>query len=279
MMREIGDEMQAASGALCPSSSQSEDGVKILDLCMAPGGYTASALKYNPTAKAVGITLPPDRGGHEVLLKSNRSTVLRYDITMFAKEFGVDEVPCTHPGHDSFSLERPFIGQTFTLVICDGQVLRTHKRPDYREPTEANRLVSSQLIFALQRIQHGGTLIILLHKIESLDTIELLYLISQFSDVEVFKPLRKHAVRSTFYLIAKNVQPDVEPAIMAVTAWKKAWWNATFGGEQGLGARRLEIDDGYAQGIIDSFGDKFTALARPIWRIQANALKRSLFTR
>jgi hypothetical protein len=59
---------------------------------MAPGGHTASALNCNPTAKAIGITLPPDKEGHEVFLNSYRSTVLYYDITMFAKEFGVDEV-------------------------------------------------------------------------------------------------------------------------------------------------------------------------------------------
>ncbi len=270
--------MQVATGAFS-QNNRSEDGIKILDLCMAPGGYTASALKYNPTAKAIGITLPPDTGGHEVLLNSYRSTVIYHDITMFAKEFGTEEIPRTHPGRDSFSLERPFINQRFDFVICDGQVLRTHDRPEYRERTEANRLTSSQLILALQRIRPGGTLIMLLHKIESLDTMELLYLFSQFSNIEVFKPLRKYAIRSTFYLIAKNVQPSVESARVAVSAWKKAWWNATFGGEQGVGARRLEIDDKYAQEIIESFGDKFTTLARPVWKIQADALSRTDFTR
>ncbi|KAG9240917.1 hypothetical protein BJ878DRAFT_545761 [Calycina marina] len=278
MMQEIGDEMQAATGAFC-QNNRSEDEVGILDLCMVPGGYTGSALKYNPTAKAAGITLPPDKGGHEVLLNSYRSTVLYHDITIFAKEFGVDEAPCTHPRHDSFSLERPFIDQRFDFVMCDGQVLRTHKRPEYRERTEATRLTSSQLILALQRIRHGGTLIILLHKIEALDIMELLHLFSQFSDIEVFKPLRKHAIRSTFYPIAKNVQPSVESARVAVISWKKAWWNATYGGEQGVGAQRLVIDNKYAQGIIDSFGDRFTTLARPVWKIQADALSRTDFTR
>lgn len=155
-------------------------------------------------------------------------------------------VPCTHPEHDSFSLERPLINQRFDFVICDGQVLRTHMRPEYRERTEASRLTSAQLILALQRIRDGGTLVILWHKIESLDTMELLYIFSQFSDIEVFKPLRKHAIRSTFDLIAKNVQPSVESANVAVIAWKKAWWNATFGGQQGEGARRLGMDEKYA---------------------------------
>lgn len=44
-----------------------------------------------------------------------------------------------------------------------------------------------------------------------------------------------------------------------------------------MGAPRLEIDDTYAQGIIDAFGDRFTTLARPIWKIQADALSRSVF--
>ncbi|OBT58261.1 hypothetical protein VE04_01547 [Pseudogymnoascus sp. 24MN13] len=177
---------------------------------------------------------------------------------MFAKEFGVDEVPCTHPGHDSFSLERPFINQRFDFVICDGQLT-------------ANSSVAAHPTW--RDISH------LLHKIEALDTMELLYLFSQFSDIEVFKPLRKHAIRSTFYLIAKNVQPSVESARVAVIAWKKAWWNATFGGEQGVGAQRLDKDDKYAQAIIDSFGDRLTTLARPVWKIQADALSsRTNFT-
>lgn len=132
---------------------------------------------------------------------------------MFAKEFGVDEVPCTHPGHDSFSLERPFINQRFDFVICDGQVLRTHKRPEYRERTEANRLTSSQLILALQRIRHGGTLVILLHKIEALDTMELLYLFSHTQHPHApaaarqQRPFRQRAVATTSRHLEYRVTP------------------------------------------------------------------------
>jgi hypothetical protein len=87
MMQEIGNEMQEATGALSQKSRTSED-FEILDLCMAPGGYTASALQHNPTAKAVGITLPPDQGGHQVLLDSPHSCVFYHDITMFANDPG-----------------------------------------------------------------------------------------------------------------------------------------------------------------------------------------------
>ncbi|KAE8444544.1 hypothetical protein EG329_014468 [Mollisiaceae sp. DMI_Dod_QoI] len=189
VMQQIGDELQEKTKALTLTNTSS-DGIRILDLCMAPGGYTASALKYNPNATAVGITLPPDQGGHQVLLKSPRSSVIYHDITMFASEFGIDQVPATHPEYNSFSKERPFLNQRFDLVFCDGQVLRTHQRPMYRDQHEASRLTLSQLILALQRIRQGGTLIMLLHKIEAWTTIELLYRFSQFASIEVFKPGR-----------------------------------------------------------------------------------------
>ncbi|KAF2003881.1 hypothetical protein P154DRAFT_428146, partial [Amniculicola lignicola CBS 123094] len=82
---------------------------KILDLCIAPSSYTASALKYNPIGKVIRITLPLDKGGYKVYLKSDWSTVLYYDIIIFAKEFSVDKVPNIYLEHNSFSLERPFI--------------------------------------------------------------------------------------------------------------------------------------------------------------------------
>lgn len=142
MMRDIGNEMQAKTNAIAQLYELGGE-VKILDLCMVPGGYTDSALKFNPTATACGITLPPDQGGHELLLQSSRSKVLFVDITMLAQEMGVDEVPPTHPEQAQFLGDRPYLGQVFHLVFCDGQVLRTHQRAEHRERQEALRLTVS----------------------------------------------------------------------------------------------------------------------------------------
>ena len=252
-MQEIGDEMQGCTRALCPPSN-SAGNITILDLCMAPGGYTASALKYNPGATAFGITLPPEKGGHKVLLPSYRSNILFLDITMLAKEYGVDTPPLKNPDCASFLDERPYFGQTFELIFCDGQVLRTHERPGYRENHEARRLTVSQLILALQRIRAGGTVIVLLHKIEAWDTLELLYSFSSFSSIQVFKPVKKHAIRSSFYLIAKDVRPHSEAAKLAVNAWKLSWWHATFGGNDGTGGPNVTVSEDYIRLVLDNFG-------------------------
>lgn len=182
MMKSIGAELEDTTHALTQSCESVED-AKILDLCMAPGGYTASALRYNTGAKAYGITLPRNQGGHGVLYKSRKSTVLYLDITMLAKEFGVETIPPTHPDHGSFINDRPYLEHQFNLIFCDGQVLRKHERAEYRESVEASRLTNAQLILALQRIRPGGTLIILLHKLGSWETVELLYMFNQFSSI------------------------------------------------------------------------------------------------
>lgn len=278
MMKKIGDEMQANTEALA-IMSRSPGEVKILDICMAPGGYTASALKYNPRATAFGITLPPKEGGHEVLLRGPRSDVRYLDVTMLAREFDVKIVPSTHPDHALFSNERPYLGHLFDLVFCDGQVLRTHHRLTSESNNEATRLTVSQLIFALQRIRTGGTMIMLLHKIEAWDTLELLYTFQKFSSIQVFKSQKKHAIRSSFYLIAKNVQPELDSAREAVTLWKQCWWRATFGGEDGAGIKKEVGTEAQVKTVLQQFGARFIEIARPVWLTQANALSKAPFVR
>ncbi|OBT64110.1 hypothetical protein VE03_06249 [Pseudogymnoascus sp. 23342-1-I1] len=271
MMQEIGDEMHKSTRCLSPQPN-CEGKMDILDICMAPGGYTASALKHNPGATAFGISLPPQQGGHKVLLPRHRSTMRLLDVTMLAKEYGVEEIPIAHPDRTSFLDERPFLDQTFQLIFCDGQVLRTHERAEYRENHEARRLTVSQLILALQRIRAGGTIVVLLHKIEKWETFELLYRFSQFSSVQVFKPAKKHAKRSSSYLVASGVQPDTDAAKLLVEEWKQAWWQATFGGENGTGDRGSTADEDHVRLVLDQFGSQFIELARPIWEIQEKAL-------
>jgi hypothetical protein len=175
---------------------------------MAPGGFAASVLKVNANARVCGVSLPVSQGGHELLLpgwKTNpRIQVTFLDITMLASEMGITDVPMNHTDASNFLQDRPFQSQVFDLVFCDGQVLRTHSREEYREQVEAKRLLTSQLVLALQRIKHCGKLVLLLHKVEALHTVLLLHTLSKFSLIQLFKPKKKHATRSSFYVVAAH---------------------------------------------------------------------------
>ena len=276
MMQRIGDEMQAATGVL----SLPEPRAHVLDVCIAPGGYSASALKYSPHAQVKGITLNGNLGGHQMLIpfgkRDPRVEVKFADVTMFAAECDATDIPMDHPDSSSFSFNRPWVTTSFDLVVCDGQVLRTHARhiASYREQCEATRLTCSQLILAMQRIKPGGTFIMLLHKVEMWRVVKLLSIFDNISEVALFKPMTCHRARGSFYLIAKNVQPQAPKALAAIDEWKVAWRNATFPQYRDLQdfVEKETVDEEVAR-VLASFGERLITLGEPVWRIQKDALK------
>lgn len=63
MMTEIGDALQDKAEIVPPPSKTIT--LKVLDICMAPGGYSATVLKYNPYAQICGLSLSRSQGGHD----------------------------------------------------------------------------------------------------------------------------------------------------------------------------------------------------------------------
>lgn len=208
MMKKIGKETHECTGAFRVRGTNQPN---ILDMCMAPGGFLATALSLNPSAQAVGFSLP-SQGGHKLRLPADdnsRVTVKFLDLTMLAADMGVSEkeVPPEHADAQNFHLTSQFSnGVIFDLVLCDGNVLRIHDRPAYRERREVQRLQHSQLALGLERVREGGTMVVLLHKVESWDSVQMLYTFRRFSRVRVFKPRVGHTKRSSFYMIAKDIR-------------------------------------------------------------------------
>lgn len=256
--------------------------VTSLSLCMAPGGYTWSFLKRNRNARAYGISLPVEEGGHPMYLdhgeKDKRVEVEWLDITMLAVELGtpIEKVPAKHPEAAKFTAYRPFPGKTFDIVICDGNVLRVHQHQRDMD-REACRLLLSQLILGLERTKPGGNFIVLLHRLDSWSNLKLLMMFESFSKVQLFKAHRAHATRSSFYLVAKNVQAESTEAKEAVKRWKEDWWTTTFAGEDGTGLRLEPPADEEVHETLEANGKRWRELGRPIWAVQLVAMKGARF--
>lgn len=273
MTKQIAEEMQTQTAAM----TSVELGIRpfqVLDLCMAPGGFTWGTLKYNPGAIAYGITLPTKVGGYKNWCTLPAEHVKYMDITMLASDLGIETIPTSHPDRSLFITERPFVDQSFQLVFCGGAVLRTHERSEHRSDFERRRLTTSQLILAMQRIIPGGTMVVLLRRPDAWEIVHLLHQFNSFADIRLFKPFRKHAVRSTFYLVAKNIQSEAESAKAALVEWKECWSRATFGGDEGLGEKEPQVDAETVKDVLDEFGPQLIELATPVWKIQAGALKK-----
>lgn len=274
-MFTIGNEIQRATGAFKLDAGS----CNVLDLCMAPGGFSQSILQCNPSARISALTLPLDAGGYMVLLphgaRDSRVEVQYLDITMLVDEFDVTHIDTDHPDALHFLHgQRPYLETPFDLVICDGQVLRTHQRAPYREACEATRLILSQLVIAMQRIRQGATIVVLLHKSHAWNSIELLYEFSKFASVRLFKPTRIHSIRSSFYMIATEVNPAHDSAKAAVEKWKSEWRDVTF-----HGAQKGRPSPDRIQHVLDEFGETLIRIGEPIWKVQRDGLANTSFIR
>ncbi|KAF1980739.1 hypothetical protein K402DRAFT_387626 [Aulographum hederae CBS 113979] len=276
MMKEIAQEMQRATGALAISDT-SADAPAILDLCMAPGGFLATALKLNPTAQALAFSLPPSEGGHNVFLPNASNVTLKFlDVTLLAADMCVTVSPDQHPEAKDLLPRQIDSGQLFDLVLCDGQVLRTQTRVADREYRQARRLTVTQLAIGLERVRTGGTMVVLLHKVEAPDTVFLLYTFSKFCSVRLFKPRRHHAKRSSFYMIASDVRNRDGEAVRAMERWKRMWEVATFGTDEEY-ENVLHEDCFNAEEVLGKFGSELLELGREVWETQAKALEKAPF--
>ena len=249
-----------------------------LDMGMAPGGFSSIILEKCPKARVRAITLPDTDGGHAVQLRHKNLKLELRDINTLAGDLGLNIIPETRHEARSLTTEKIFAGEAYDVAICGGQITRNQRREQWREQRESRRLQLAQLVIAMEHLKNTGTLIAVLHKPESLDTAEILHTFSSFSDITLFKPDKAHAKRSSFYMVAKNVQPHSLAAVEAVETWKEKWRVATLGSNDEYAISTYRTGE-EIQRMLEQYGEELVALGRPIWAIQAKALKKAPFIR
>lgn len=152
---------------------------------------------------------------------------------------------------------------------------------EYRNDCEGVRLTSSELVFALNRLKPGGSLILLLHRVESWDTVCLLHAFHQFSDIQLFKHPKFHAIKSSFYMVAKNINLNHDTTKLSMRYWKDLWKYHTFKEFEDIvrpSTSLYEPEGEVIRRLRDGFGSRFLEIAQPIWMIQTQALYAAHFT-
>ncbi|MBE3049910.1 hypothetical protein IMZ48_46915 [Candidatus Bathyarchaeota archaeon] len=275
MMQKIGQELHENTGAF----ETTRWSPRILDMCMAPGGFLSKALELNPGSRATAFSLPTRDGGHKVLLQKKDRVKMKFlDITMLAADMGVMNIPTGHEDADNFLPAQFEPNEEFDIVLCDGQVLRTQSRASYRDDREATRLICAQLVLGLEHLRKGGTMIVLMHKAEAWDTVLTLRSFSTFSNITLYKPKKAHTKRSSFYLIAKDIDSKSPEGISAVKEWKEAWRLATFETGQER-EREIRANDPPMAEVLEKFGPKLISLGTHVWKVQADSLAEAPFVK
>lgn len=191
-----------------------------------------------------------------------------------------DEIPPSHPDAPNFlpKLIRP--RATFDLVTCEGGVLRPHQAllGSHREQREAHRLKASQLALALSRVKQGGKMLVLLHKPETWNSLSLFYAFSKFATVKLFKPSQQHQYKSSFYMLATDIQSQSEEARRLVRQWTTEWKVVTFGSDEEyqevVREHAFDVDE-----VLEEYGKEWIDLSMQVWVTQRDGLKEKSFTK
>ncbi|KAI0976560.1 hypothetical protein F4678DRAFT_468763 [Xylaria arbuscula] len=247
LMKRVGREIHNATRIFDVRTSNHEP-PKILDMCMAPGAFLYLAMEHSPGSRA----------------------------RAFTADMGVDYIPPSHPEAHEFLPKKFSPEDVFDLAICDGQVLRTHHRAPHRQSGEATRLVLTQLAIAVEHMKPGGSMLILIHKVEAWNSVILLRTLSRFSKVKVFKPRKAYAKRGSCYIVASNIQPQHEDAIRAVRTWKQLWKSANFDTESDFERLSVSLEPDVNE-VLEDFGATLVRLGKKVWEIQATALAKAPF--
>jgi 23S rRNA U2552 (ribose-2'-O)-methylase RlmE/FtsJ len=275
MMQNIGKELHTATGAFSVARLDGSP-PHILDMCMAPGGFLFAALQCDPDAVATAYTLPfgGSTNGHLVFLPDHTNVKKMYiDITMLAADMGVERIPEDHPESLKFRTKQFEADRIYDIVICDGHVQRNHKLAAYREHRETRRLSMTQLALGLEHLKLFGTMIVLVNKVETEQPkiLEILHQFHKFSSVQLCKPTKGHADRSSFYMVATDIQTDHAEATKAVEEWKRTWKIATFGSEEEF-SDHIRRDSVWANKMLENFGPVLIEKSRAVWETQIRGL-------
>ncbi|KAF2432650.1 hypothetical protein EJ08DRAFT_573846, partial [Tothia fuscella] len=160
------------------------------------------------------------------------------DITLLHDEFGAakEQIPLSHGDIDNFKEGRAFTDHRFDLVVADGHVLDEQNHPQYHyRPKDIKyyQLTAAKLVIGLNRIKSGGTFVLvrMAHESNAWETFKLITAFQEFCEeggVKIFKPTKAHKRNSSFYVVAKGVQPGHPAARALVEHWTRIWRWSTF---------------------------------------------------
>jgi hypothetical protein len=183
----------------------------------------------------------------------------------------VDQIPEGHENTENFLPLQLEEGRLFDLVICDGQMLRQHSSVPHGGNRGARRVAITQLALGLQHLRPGGIIIVLLHILETWNTVNLIWEFHKISSVRLFKPKSCYTKRSTFYMVATNVESQRPEAIEAVKLWKRIWRIATFSSNEECGKVVLD-EESSVEILLEDFGPELAKLDKAIWKTEADSL-------
>ena len=271
--------------------------IRALHIGSYPWGFSLYFLKENPRSmvdvlefsqKCDGGPFPLEKGLELLGMESQSLGALTTTLTDVSRHSlflpHSKNFPTDSPDRPAFennpplplhmqSLPTKTSDQVYSTVFCDFLRLQGPKYGHVLSHWESGRQMVSQLILGLSFIKPGGSIMVWLRHLEYWNTFVTIYRFTKISTVSLYKPTRQYALKSGFYLLARNVQPELGECKDWVEELKRTWYQMTFEGLHGLGnpvdaGENLDLDK-----VLNEWGEDFLIMGENVWRIQRDALK------
>ncbi|GFR48968.1 hypothetical protein Agub_g10983, partial [Astrephomene gubernaculifera] len=229
---------------------------QFLDVCCCPGGFSTYSLTAGEAPrKGIGLSLPPELGGHlpAIELETDKYFLQFVDVTTVAAgvrvaDMGVGTPGCPKPALRMNAAPDEPPTNRCQLVILDGSFLGgkdwIHKEtslPDSENPafnvygTNAaahKALLVAQLIVMANNLAPNGSLVLRLNMFADTFTIGVLGLLRHVfhGDVCSYKPRSCHAHVGSYYLVCHGFDPGIAYRMQWVPRWLSCLLSLRAGG-------------------------------------------------
>lgn len=201
---------------------------------------------------------------------------------MLAREYDLDPSMVSSDNQFKNFLARsqnPWPTKSFDIILCNHGVARrgdkANPRPDEEVENDLLRMHAAHIMFSLLHVKEGGTVILLLKKIEAWDTIQILYAFSQFSELSTFKSTDIYAAVAPFVLVAKRVRPGSRAARDLYKKQKWLWLSVT--APEALNALvPISRKEPSIEEVLKSFGNEYLKLGRQPWEAQLKGVREAI---
>jgi hypothetical protein len=150
-----------------------------MDICAAPGVYSSYLLTKFPDASGMGISLPPEEGGHPFTINNDRYKYIYKNIYNIANNDSKYDV---------------------CIASCIPYSVSATNDDEYK-------IIFTSLIICLNALKSNGTLIINFTFKNVILAINFVYLLSQcFKEIKLFKSKILWILQRTFYVIGYQYQ-------------------------------------------------------------------------
>jgi 23S rRNA U2552 (ribose-2'-O)-methylase RlmE/FtsJ len=259
-----------------------------IDIGCAPGGFLQCLLDFDPTRRGIGLTLATDTskghasGAHEmdmtlmdILDQTPRFKLLFQDVT-------------DRPLHLHYGVDGALLGEgaapQFDLAIAGARF--SGKGSGEADDAERGgdraqeKLITAQLLVALQNLQPGGDLVVVLNVTPlAMNMQPICFLRSCFSRLVALKPKSNFKYRSSFYMTCFGYDPkklhrnEVSPlaASLAVQHTLKATFDRLMKGED-RDECNAPVGDADNAALCREQGTMLHQLLSPLWKVQHDAI-------